>query len=332
MADEIETTAQLVDRAVLREIVVHEIVAYRSSASDDHEMGLPPEELHAPGCPEDEAALSIRTHSGRDLLGVRCRIETCNAYASFAVDAEVIFDIPGLLSVRYPQIIGEFTEQVGVTTVFPYLRAAVASLAALLSVPASPLPLLGVDALTFTDDDGVPDVEDQVSEHFMRGVVTRTTEEGNQEEVAEFFLDGETGTITRIGGEGNTPDLDELLNAIADLPPADEMTWEWMIRRSSHAAVRQAFETLREDYGDAATDLALAEIDEAAASIEAAEAFESLNAAIGDLDIAITAAQKPDTQGASARAARGRAAPQALLDAAERVRDSWERMRSATSN
>lgn len=328
MADEIETTAQLIDLAVLRQVVVHELVANRSTAADAHEVDLPPEELHAPGSPDDDVAMSLRTRLEDHCLGVRCRIETCNAYGSFVVDGEAIFDLPAPVSSRQSNIVDEFTEQVGVTAVFPYLRAAVASLAAQLSVPASPLPLLRSGAVTLTHDDE-PVVEDEPSELFMHGTVTRATDDGGQEDIAEFFLDPHTGTISRIGGEGLTPDLDELLNAWAEPPPPDEISWEWMVRRSGEAAVRESIEALCEADGDAATDLALAEIDEAVAHIEAEDAFLALNTAVEDLDVAIAAARNT---GNDRENVGDTGVSTKLLEAAERVRDGWERATNATSS
>ncbi len=177
--------------------------------------------------------------------------------------------------------------------------------------------------------DDEPVVEDEPSEFFMRGTMTTTTDDGGQEEVAEFFVDPETGIISRFGGEGQTPELDELLNALAEAPPPDEMTWEWMIRRSGDSAVRQSIEALREANGDAATDLALAEIDEAVAHIEAEDAFLALNTAVENLDVVILAVRSTAIDRESIPDAD---VSMELLEAAERVRDGWERVTHATSS
>lgn len=330
MADEIETTEQLIDLAVLRQVVVHELVATRNTAPDPHGVDLPPEELRSPQSPDDDVAMSLRTRLEDHRLGVRCRVETCNAYGEFVVDAEAIFDLPATVSARQPNIVDEFTEQVGVAAVFPYLRAAVASLAAQLSVLSSPLPLLRSGAVTLTRDEETV-VEDEISEHFMRGTTTITSDDGGQENV-EFFFDRQTGAITRFGGEGQTPDLDELLDAVAELPPPDELSVEWIVRRCGEAAIREAMETLREAHGDAATEVALAEIDEAVARIEAEDAFDSLNTAIDGLDIALEAERKARTECETLGEDRGTHVSTALLDAAEHARDAWERVRNAISN
>ncbi|MBV5246751.1 hypothetical protein KUF57_24775 [Mycolicibacterium sp. PAM1] len=260
-------------------------------------------------------------------------METCNAYGDFVIDGEAIFDLPAPVSARHASIVDEFTEQVGVTALFPYLRAAVASLAAQLCVPASPLPLLRSGAVTLTHDEDTV-VEDEISEHFMRGTTTITSDDGSQEDV-EFFLDRQTGAITRFGGEGQTPDLDELLNAWAELPPPDEISVEWIVRQHGEAGIREAMEALREAHGDAATEVALAEIDEAVAHIEAEDSFVALNAAVENLDLAIAAARNTDAApdgGTTLDSNTGSDVAAALLEAAEHVRDGWVRVRNAISD
>lgn len=330
MSDEIDTAAQLVELAMLREVVIHELVANRGTAPDAHGADLPPEELHAPDSPDDDAAMRFYTRLEGTRLGVRCRIETSNAYGNFVVDAETIFELPAPVSPRHPDIVDEFTEQVGAPTVFPYLRAAVASLAAQLSVPASPLPLLRVGDVTHTHDDELV-ADEEPSEPFVCGTVTRTTDVG-QEHVAEFFIDEQTGTVSRFGGEGETEELDKLLNAWAELPPPHEISWEWTIRRSGEAAIRQSIEAAREAEGNDATDLALAEIDEAVAHIEVEDALLALNAAVDNLRTAIAAARNPDNARDSVGGAEGAGVLTELLAAAEHVRDGWDRVRNAITS
>ena len=101
---------------------------------------------------------------------------------------------------------------------FPYIRTAVASLEAQLSVPASPLPLLRAGDVTLTADDE-PVVEDEPRNLFMRGTVTRTADDGGQSTLPSSSSTRKREAVTRIGGEGQTPDVDELLNAWAELPP-----------------------------------------------------------------------------------------------------------------
>lgn len=142
MADEIETLDELVERAELREVVIRELVANRLNGQDPEAVGVPAEELHAPGSPDDFGALDFSTRLADDQLVVRCRIQTRNAYGSFQADAEVLFELPAPISIRNLDIVSPFVEKIGAPAVFPYLRTAVASLAAQLSVPAAPLPLL----------------------------------------------------------------------------------------------------------------------------------------------------------------------------------------------
>jgi hypothetical protein len=331
MADEIETTAQLIDLAELRQVVVHELVANRDTTADLRAMGLPPEELHAPGSPDDDAAVSFCIRLEDNELGVRCRIETCNAYGSFLVDGEAVFFLQAPVSPNKPEIVEEFTEQIGAPAVFPYVRAAVASLAAQLSVPASPLPLLRAGDLVLTDDEE-PLVEEEPPNIPIHGTVSRTTDDGGQEEIAEFFIDPQTGVITRIGGEGQTPDLDELLNALAELPPPDEMTWEWIVRQHGEEKIRQSIEDQRAAEGDDATDIALAEIDAAVAHIAAEDAYIALNEAVDVLGVEIASTRNTVDNREGIWDTDERDVPMALLEAAERVRDSWERVRDATTS
>lgn len=328
MPDEIETTEQLIALADLAGIVIHEVTAVRTDASGTYSGDLPPEELHAPDSPDDEAALSFGTRLDDTQLGVRCRVEASNAYGSFVVDGEALFDLPAPLSSRQPDIVHEFAEQIGAPVVFPYIRAAVAALAAQLSVPATPLPIL--HNLKLVSDDGAAD-EEEPSELFMHGTVTRTTEDGGQEHVAEFFLDEETGVLTRIGGEELGPDADEfeLLNFIAELPPPEEITAEWIVRNHGEAGIRQSVESFRQTNGDAVTDQMLAEIDEAVGHIEAEQALASLHVAIKNLDAVIASVRSTDTDVDAAEGDAGENVSTSLLDAAEHVRDGWLRLHSA---
>lgn len=331
MPDEIETAEQLIAYAVLSEIVIHELSATRTTTLDPHGIDLPPDELHAPDSAEDEAALGFFTRLDGTQLGVRSRVATSNAYGSFLVDGEALFDLPAPVSSRHPDIVHEFAEQVGAPVVFPYIRAAVSALASQLSVPATPLPILRAGDVTLTRDDE-PAIEEEPSEFFLHGTVARTTEDGDEEQVAEFFVDQETGRLTRIGGEGQTPDADELLDLIAKLPTPEEMTAEWIVRNHGEEGIRQSLEALRQANGDAATDQMLAEVDEAVAHIEAEEAFNSLNIAIKSLDASIVTVRSADTDASAARSGEGADISAALLGAAEQVRDSWVRVQNALSD
>ncbi|HET7668440.1 MAG TPA: hypothetical protein VFK56_20715 [Mycobacterium sp.] len=271
--------------------------------------------------------MSFRIRLEDNELGVRCRIETCNAYGSFLVDGEAIFFLPAPVSPEKPEIVEEFTEQVGAPAVFPYLRAAVASLAAQISVPASPLPVLRAGDVALTEDKDAC-VEEEVSQPFMHGTMSRTAGDGSQEEIGEFFVDRETGVISRIGGEGETPEVDQLLNAWAETPGPDELTWEWMVRQHGEASIRRSIEASRATEGDDVTDATLAEIDEAVARIEAEDAFTAIDEAMNDLSAEIAATRRTVDH----RDDTANADPAALLEAAERIRDSWERVRAAMAS
>ncbi|WP_240630890.1 hypothetical protein [Mycolicibacterium sp. GF69] len=331
MPEEIETAEQLIALAVLGEIVIHEMSAVRMTRPDPAGINLPPEELHAPDSPDDDAALSFSTRLDGTQLAVRSRVETSNAYGSFMVDGEAVFDLPVPVSNRHSDIVFQFVEQVGAPVVFPYIRSAVAALAAQLSVPATPLPILRAGDVILTHDDE-PAIEEEPSEFFMHGTLLGTTEDGVQEQIGEFFLDKETGMLTRIGGEGQTPDADELLDLIAGFPRPEEVTAEWIVRNHGEEGIRQSLESLRQANGDAATDQMLAEVDEAVAHIEAEVAFDSLHIAIKSLDASIATFRSTDTDASAARSVEGADIPTALLDAAKQVRDSWVRVQNALSD
>lgn len=331
MPEEIETVEQLIALAVLGEIVIHEMSAVRMTRPDPAGINLPPEELHAPDSADDDAALSFSTRLDGTQLAVRSRVETSNAYGSFMVDGEAVFDLPVPVSNRHSDIVFQFVEQVGAPVVFPYIRSTVAALAAQLSVPALPLSILRAGDVTLTTDDE-PVTEEVPSEFFVHGTVVRTTEEGGEEQVAEFFVDEETGRFTRIGGEGQTSDADQLLNLFAELPHPEEVTAEWIVRNHGEEGIRESLETLREANGNASTDQMLAEVDEAVAHIEAEEAFGSLHIAIENLDAAITSVRGSNTDAATAEYDGRAQFPTSLLDAAERVRDSWARVQNALAD
>lgn len=331
MPDEIETAEQLITLADLSDIVIHELSAIRVATSDRYEIDLPPDELHAPDSADDDAALSFSIRLDDNQLGVRSRVETSNAYGTFVVDGEALFDLPVPVSSRHPDIVHQFVEQVGARVVFPYIRAAVAALAAQLSVPASPLPILRAGDVTLTHDDE-PVNEEVPSEFFMHGTVARATEDGGQEQVAEFFVDEETGSLTRIGGEGEVPEADEFLDFMAELPPPEEISAEWIVRNHGDAGIRQSLESLREANGDAATDQMLAEVDEAVAHIEAEEAFDALHIAIKKLDDVVASVRSTDTDAESVNDDAEAHVSTSLLDAAKHVCEGWLRVHNALSD
>lgn len=278
MADEIESVEQLIELAELYEVVFHELVANREETPDAESLGLPPEELHAPGSTDESAAVEFVTRGDGHRLGVRCRLHARNAYASFQVDAEAIFTLPVPVSDR-PEIIGQFIEQVGAPAVFPYIRAAVSALAAQLSVAASPLPLVrsGDVALGADVASGVEAVPDDL---LLYGTVEVTNDDGSVKQIGEFFADAETGTLVRYLSEELAPDDHEVLDIIAENAPAfAEQTWEWVVRTEGEEHARQLAEKIRDTEGDAAADQAIAEINDAVIDIAAkglAEALKTL--------------------------------------------------------
>jgi hypothetical protein len=181
------------------------------------------------------------------------------------------------------------------------------------------------------DDDGAT-VEEEPSEPFMHGTWTRTTEDG-EEQSAEFFLDEETGVLTRIGGEELAPDDDafELLNMIANLPPPAEITAEWMLREHGEEKLRTLIESQREMHGDETTDQMLAETDAAVVSIEIEDARGQMEPAFEALDAAITSARNIDTDPPTVGGAGETDVVTALLDAAEHARECWVRLDKALS-
>ncbi|CAN1559316.1 hypothetical protein MCEMIE22_02584 [Mycobacteriaceae bacterium] len=428
MDDEIGSAAELFEAAELREVVMHQLVANREAGPDAEILGLPPEALRAPGSPAESVAMELRTRVGGLELGVRAAVTTRNAYAAFHVDAEAVFALPVPIATGRQDIVQEFIEQVGGPALFPYIRAAVASLAAQLSVPASPLPLLhSVDVELMTDhlapnlgdDDHLPshpedadedryvhgkfaekivvqldgvgtlerversaafmidtqtqqlvqvgddtlDVaqvdfiatmlqidpsvfwphlredEDSVQETagdadldedpsepsvpegvLMTGTMTRTADDGSIEDVAEFFIDAETGSLVRVGGEGQTPDADEFLNALAELASgpwveladADELTWQSVIRDRGADSARQSIEDLRSQEGDAVADATLDRMESALRLNAIEDAVLALNDAINLLAMEAVAT-KEVVDGL----------PAALVAAAESVVARW---------
>ncbi len=327
MGDEIETTAQLIELADLREVVYHELVAGRVTEATARELTLRSEELHAPGDPECEAEMSFRTRVEDDSLAVGGRVETCNANGSFVVDCEAVFAVPAPVSRNKPEIVREFAEQVGALVVFPYIRAAVASLAAQMSVPAPPLPLLQIGDVVLMPDEE-PQVEDAPSVPLMHGTMSEIGDDGSRIQLAEFFVDRDTGLVSRFGGEGQTPDLDELLNGIAELPPPDEITAKWTVRKYGEESARRSVEAFRSSQGDAATDAALAEIDQAVAEIEAEDAVIALHEAIEHLSDVLAVTRQSAGGNEAGEDVDAQRLPAALLAAAVNVVDGWARINS----
>lgn len=412
MEDEIGSAAELFEVAELREVVTHQLVANRETAPDAVALELPPDALHAPGSSDEPMTMELRTRVGGLELRVRIAVETRNAYATFTVDTEAIFALPVPIATGRQDIVQEFVEQVGVRAVFPYIRAAVATLAAQLSVPASPLPLLQIVDMepetvevpqrpdsddedryvhgTFSEQslielDGVGTLSrverstafiidtqtqqlvqvgddtldvgqvDVIAEMLqidpavfwphlreggdsgsespqpavpegvlMTGTMTRTAEDGSVEVLGEFFVDAETGSLVRIGGEGLTPEADELLDSWAELASggtwvelayADELTWQSVIREHGVESARQSLEDIRSMEGDVVADSALANFESALASIAIEDAAVALDNAVSLMAVEITATKEAiDDSGSD----------NVLLAAAEYVIEKWD--------
>lgn len=276
MADEIENAEQLIELAELYEVVFHELVASREETPDAESSGLPLEELHAPGSTDESAAVEFVTRVDGHRLGVRCRLHARNAYASFQVDAEAIFSVPAPVSDQKLEIFGQFAEQVGAPVMFPYIRAAVAAMAAQLPVAASPLPLLGVGdfALGVAEEPAVHAVLDDV---LAMGPIMKTNDDGSVEQIGGFFIDAETGRVVAVGAE--EPESLELLDIWDEVyREFPKQTWEWVVRTEGEECARQLAETIRATDGDAAAEQAIAEINDAVIDIAAAGLADAVRA------------------------------------------------------
>ena len=237
MADEIETLDELVERAELHEVVIRELVANRLNGQDPDAVDVPAEELHAPGSPDDFGALDFSTRLADDQLVVRCRIQTRNAYGSFQADAEVLFELPAPISIRNLDIVSPFVEKIGAPAVFPYLRTAVASLAAQLSVPAAPLPLLRPGDVAL----GIEEPAAQEADDWMETPLDLSA--GSGEDIEDFIreidqnLETQVAELTeRWNREERDPKLianfEESLAAVyASQAEAAETMWECLTER-----------------------------------------------------------------------------------------------------
>ena len=330
MANEIETLDELIEGAELREVVIHEVVAHRETVADPEAFGLPSEELHAPGFPHEFAVLNFTTSLGDYRLGVRCQLRTRNAHGSFQVDAEAVFSLPVPISTGHLDIIQHFIGEVGAPAVFPYIRAAVAALAAQLSVTASPLPMLrpGDVALGIEEDSTESECPPDL---LAAGKMEITNDDGSVEQVIEFFVDARTGELVRFGGEDVQSDL---LDVMAELAPqfaesgaASELTWEQVVHTMGEDHAHLLAEQVRATEGDAAGDAAVAEIDEAVRSRALEAAGQRLGEALTALHITVAVTQ--EHIGESGAAGDDRDALKALLAATETVMVELDEFRAA---
>jgi hypothetical protein len=329
MADEIETLDELIERAELRDVVVHSVVANREGGPDPEAFDLPPDELHAPESPDETAALQLDTRLHDHQLEVDCQVQTRNAHGSFQVKAEAVFSLPAPVSVRNIHIVGQFVEKVGAPALFPYIRATVASLAAQLSVPAAPLPLLrpGDVALGIEAPAASP-VPDGVA---MQGTVEITGEDGSKKQVLEFFYDAETGEIVRLGDDDASPEFHALLDSLAEIGPLQNLTAEWLVRNHGEEHARKVAEHIRTTEGDAAGEVAMAEIDEAVQTLAMEAAATNLGEALEALHTMIAATKERVAGPVSKGGIDEREALTALLIAAERVMYELDEFRTTAS-
>lgn len=239
MEDEIGSAAELFEVAELRDVVMHQLVAVRETEPDPEALGLPPEVLHAPGSPDESVAMELRTCVGGLELRVRVAVRTRNEYAVFCVDAEAVFALPAPIASSGQDIVEEFIEQIGGPAVFPYIRTAVAALAAQLSVPAAPLPLLHAVDMELATDELTPHHDDDEHLHahpedgdedrYVHGTYAEqsviTLGQDNQlvktHHEADFMIDTQTQQLVQIGGEG---DIDvskvEVIATMLQIDPA----------------------------------------------------------------------------------------------------------------
>lgn len=330
MNDEIDSAAELIERAQLRDVVILRAAADRRRRCDSVEPAAPPEELHAPDSTDDFAAIQLGTRLTDTELVVTLEVQTCNAHAGFQVDAEAVFTLSAPVALGKEAIVQDFTETTGATTVFPYIRAAVASLAAQVSVPASPLPLLPATGMELLSEGEAPTpaVPDGV---FAAGTYSRRAEDGTEEKLGEYFIDAETGSLIRFGADPG-PDVEEMLNIIAESTPygpwmriasADEEEWQGMIHEHGLDEAIALAESIRPTEGDEAADGALARIKAAAWDISLGEAVVALNAAMKTLGEAVSAAAENGGEPAQPDPA----ATTPLLDAAAEVMARWAEYR-----
>ncbi|MGV9265518.1 hypothetical protein ACWDRR_12740 [Kitasatospora sp. NPDC003701] len=120
----------MIESTELRDVVFLEVAAKR-------ELG-----------PESEDRSSITTPmmawfraDGDDTIEVRCRLQVASDSASFVADAVAVFSVGDKCSWG-EGLEREFTDKVGVTVLYPYLREAVHSSAMKLGVPAPLLSLI----------------------------------------------------------------------------------------------------------------------------------------------------------------------------------------------
>lgn len=328
MADEIETLDELIERAELSEVAIHDVIASREAGPDTGAVDLPSEKLHAPESPYESAALEFGTRVWGDRLEVRCCIATRNAFASFKVNATAAFSLLAPISARNPDIVGRFVEQVGAPALFPYVRAAVAALAAQLSVAAEPLPVIrpGEVDVGVEDSLAAQQVPDGVA---MQGKMEITNDDGSVTQILEFFHDAETGEMVRFGGDDVPADVHELLDAWAKIGPLQEVTWDWAVRAHGEQAAREAAEELRLTQGDEAADRAITEIEETVQAIAVETAANCLGEALEALNTTIAATKVHIDRPVDAVGFDEREVLTALLDAATRVMGELDELRTA---
>lgn len=157
MAEQITDLDALVALTEVRDVVYHMVSADRGDwpeSPDEVDGGVDADQdFHRSSDEPDNdveiddqgPALTVAFRADDEELGVRCKTFFAGgrggAAAVFGVDVEAIFSLARPVSIP-PRIMQEFIEQIGLMVLWPYVRSAVASSAAQLSLPAPPLTLL----------------------------------------------------------------------------------------------------------------------------------------------------------------------------------------------
>ncbi|MGH3439747.1 MAG: hypothetical protein ACRDRN_25255 [Sciscionella sp.] len=159
MAEQITDLDALVDLTEIRDVVYHMVSADRAGSDWPESPDEPDESVDAdedfhssPAEPDNdvesdapEPGMTVMIRWDDEELGIRCKTffagGSVGAAAVYGVDVEAMFSLARPVSIP-PQIMQEFIERVGLMALWPYVRSAVASGAAQLSLPAPPLRLL----------------------------------------------------------------------------------------------------------------------------------------------------------------------------------------------
>ncbi|PSR66843.1 hypothetical protein C8258_18350 [Nocardia sp. MDA0666] len=128
----------LVDHVELTDVRFYEIAGRRSDTEDK------------------QFSLQVVSRIEPTEIEIRCQTAVEGGGAQYKVDAGAVFaiDPPGTVP---PEVAHEFAEKVGVMSVYPYARSAVANLGAQLNVDRPTLPLLRADNVRLNTPDAAPE-------------------------------------------------------------------------------------------------------------------------------------------------------------------------------